>query len=136
MRTRISRRAIRSPLLAIALVAAFAGTVVATGATGFSATPLARGTLSTNVEFSTGAVKLQTKGDVDFVHSMVTIQPDGSSGWHTHPGVVLVTVAAGSLTFYDDQCRATVHAAGSSFVARGNENAGASPATAPVSCAI
>lgn len=120
MRTRISRRAIRSPLLAIALVAAFAGTVVATGATGFSATPLARGTLSTNVEFNTGAVKLQTKGDVDFVHSMVTIQPDGSSGWHTHPGIVLVTVAAGSLTFYDDQCRATVHAAGSSFVESGD----------------
>ena len=83
MRTRISLRAVRSPLLAIALVAAFAGTVVATGATGFSATLLARGTLSTDVQFNTGAVKLQTKGDVDFVHSMVTIQPNGSSGAHT-----------------------------------------------------
>ena len=105
MRTRITRRAVRSPLLAIALVAAFAGTAVATGATGFSATPLARGTLSTNVHFNAGEVKLQTKGDVDFVHSMVTIQPNGSSGWHTHPGIVLVTVASGSLTFYDDQSR-------------------------------
>ena len=113
MRTRITRRAVRSPLLAIALVAAFAGTAVATGATGFSATPLARGTLSTNVHFNTGEVKLQTKGDVDFVHSMVTIQPNGSSGWHTHPGIVLVTVASGSLTFYDDQCQATEHPAGS-----------------------
>ena len=121
MRTRISRRAVRSPLLAIALVAAFAGTVVATGATGFSATPLARGTLSTNVQFNTGDVKLQTKGDVDFVHSMVTIQPNGSSGWHTHPGIVLVTVASGSLTFYDDQCHATEHPAGSSFVESGND---------------
>ena len=121
MRTRISRRAVRSPLLAIALVAAFAGTVVATGATGFAATPLARGTLNTDVQFNTGAVKLQTKGDVDFVHSMVTIQPNGSSGWHTHPGIVLVTVAAGSLTFYDDQCHATVHPAGSSFVESGND---------------
>ena len=104
MRTRITRRAVRSPLLAIALVAAFAGTAVATGATGFSATPLARGTLSTNVSFNAGEVKLQTKGDVDFVHSMVTIEPNGSSGWHTHPGIVLVTVASGSLTFSDDQC--------------------------------
>ena len=121
MRTRITRRAVRSPLLAIALVAAFAGTAVATGATGFSATPLARGTLSTNVHFNTGEVKLQTKGDVDVVHSMVTIQPNGSSGWHTHPGIVLVTVASGSLTFYDDQCQATEHPAGSSFVESGDD---------------
>jgi quercetin dioxygenase-like cupin family protein len=58
---------------------------------------------------------------VDFVHSMVTIQPRGSSGWHTHPGIVLVTVASGSLTFYDDQCQATEHPPGSSFVEAGDD---------------
>jgi quercetin dioxygenase-like cupin family protein len=110
---------IRSPLLALALVTVFAGTALATGATGFSATTLARGTVSTRVSAHADGIRLRTSGDVDFVTSAVNIAPLGSSGWHTHPGVVLVTVTSGSLTFYDHHCRATVHEAGSSFVESG-----------------
>ena len=121
MNVKITRRAARGPLLAIGLVVAFAGTALATASAGFSAQTLSRGALTTNVQANTGEIKLQTKGDVDFVTSAVTIAPNGSSGWHTHPGVVLVTVATGSLTFYDQNCNATVHPAGSAFFESGDD---------------
>lgn len=111
--------AIRSPLLALALIAVFAGTALATDPnSGFVGTPLSRGTLSEPVHFNTGAVKFQTKGSVDVATATVAIAVGGSSGWHTHPGIVLVTVKAGggSVTFYDQTCAPTVHPAGTTFV--------------------
>ena len=113
--------AIRSPLLALTLIAMFAGTALATQASGFHASVLTRGTLSEPVQFNTGAVKFQTKDPVDFVTATVTIDVGGSSGWHSHPGVVLVTVASGAVTFYDEHCNGVVHASGTSFVESGDE---------------
>ena len=125
MERRSMRKAIRSPLLALALILVFAGTVLATAAnSGFHSTPVSRGTLSDSVHYNTGAVKFQTKGAVDFVNVTVNFAPLGSSGWHSHPGVVLVTVASGSVVVYDAHCVGTVHTAGtasSAFTESGDE---------------
>jgi quercetin dioxygenase-like cupin family protein len=121
MNRKTMRKAIRSPLLALALIVALAGTVLATPAnSGFHPAPLARGTVRESVHFNTGEVKFQTKGAVDFATNMVTLDPGGSSGWHFHPGVTLVSVASGSVVRYDAHCMATVFAAGSAFVESGN----------------
>ncbi len=107
------RRAMRSPLLALALIVLFAGTALATVASGLSASILSRGTVTTDkVHFNTGAIKFQTKEDVDIVTQTITFAAPSSSGWHAHPGVVLVTVASGSLVRYDEDCRRTVYTAG------------------------
>lgn len=113
-------KAIRSPLLALGLIVLFAGTVFATASSNFTPTQLGRGTLSRSVHFNSGAVKFQTKGSVDFVTNSVTIGPMGSSGWHAHPGVTLVTVASGSVVHYDAHCVATVYPAGTAFVESGD----------------
>jgi hypothetical protein len=58
--------------------------------------------------------------------STVTFDPSGSSGWHSHPGVVLVTVASGSVVAYDEHCVGTPHTAGtasSAFTESGDEPA-------------
>lgn len=113
-------RAIRTPFLAIALTIVFAGTALATPAANFVGTLTSRATLGDDVHFNTGAVKFQTKGPVDFITATVNIAAGGTSGWHSHPGVVLVSVVAGSLTFYDATCVASVHPAGTSFVESGD----------------
>jgi quercetin dioxygenase-like cupin family protein len=109
-------RAIRSPLLAVVLVTLFAGTALATAANGFHGTILAHGTNAPTVQINDGDIKFQTKAAVDFVEATVTIDPLGSSGWHSHPGIVLVTVASGSVSFYAADCSVIVHPAGTSFV--------------------
>lgn len=110
------RKVIRSPLLALALILVFAGSVVATGAAGFHATILARGTTSARVHVHGNHIKLQSKSALAFVTATVTIDPLGSSGWHSHPGLVLVTVTSGTVTFYEADCSSKVHATGTSFV--------------------
>jgi len=110
------RRATRSLPLALGLVAMLAGSALATGASGFHGTPLARGTTAGAMQFNVGDVKFQTKDRVDVAYATVTIDPLGHSGWHSHPGVVLVTVTAGEVTFYQSDCSFIRYPAGSSFV--------------------
>ena len=107
------RKALRSPLLAVALVIVFAGTALATAASGLTPTTLSRGTVAEEVHFNTGEVKFQTKADVDLVTQTITFAAGSTSGWHAHPGVVLVTIASGSLVRYDGNCSATTYTAGS-----------------------
>jgi len=113
---RAIRRAAHSLPLALGLAVVIAGTALATGASGFHGTPLARGTTAGSMQFNVGDVKFQTKGSVDFAQSTVTIDPLGNSGWHSHPGVVLVTVTSGTVTFYQSDCSFIRYPAGSSFV--------------------
>ena len=116
--------AIRSPLLALVLVAVFAGTVLATGPSNFVGTLLFRGTLSGSVHFNTGAVKYQTKGSTDVATVTVDVAPGGNSGWHEHPGIVLVSVKSGTITFYDKTCAGTPHPAGTTFVEANGDGPG------------
>lgn len=70
-----------------------------------------------------GVVKFRTKGAVDFVTQKITIAASGTSGWHTHPGVVLVTVASGALVRYHSDCAGTTLPAGAAFTESGRDPA-------------
>lgn len=113
-------KTMRSPLLAVAFVIGLAGAAVATPGSGFAGTILSTGTHSESVHYNTGEVKFQTKAAVDFVNQTITIAPSGTSGWHTHPGVVLVTVVSGELIRYAADCSSTILPAGSAFTESGD----------------
>jgi quercetin dioxygenase-like cupin family protein len=52
----------------------------------------------------------------------VRLGPNGQTGWHTHPGPAIVTVAKGSVTYEDaeaNRCIDTTYAAGEGFIDRG-----------------
>jgi quercetin dioxygenase-like cupin family protein len=110
------RRATRSLTLGLILLVAIAGTALATGSSGFHGTSLARGTTVEPMQFNVGSIKFQAKDRVDIATATVTFDPLGQSGWHSHPGVVLVTVTSGTVTFYRADCSFNVYPAGSSFV--------------------
>lgn len=115
------RKMIRSPLLAAALVVMVSGTVLATGSTGFHPTTLSRGTVTArhHLRINAHGIELEARGPVDIVTATTTLDAGGSSGWHTRAGVVIITVASGSVTMYDKHCKATVQAAGSAFIESG-----------------
>lgn len=53
------------------------------------------------------------------VMQQVVIAPGGYTGWHTHPGPVLVLVKAGALTLYsseDPTCTGRTYTVGQSFI--------------------
>lgn len=58
----------------------------------------------------------------DTVMQQTVIAPGGYTGWHSHPGPVVVLVKAGTLTFYagdDPRCMGRTYSAGQAFVDRG-----------------
>jgi quercetin dioxygenase-like cupin family protein len=77
------------------------------------------------IHLNSDRVKFQTKGPVDVRVQTITIDPGGRSGWHHHPGMVIVAVQTGTVTLYDTDCNATSYGAGSPngavFVEYGDE---------------
>jgi quercetin dioxygenase-like cupin family protein len=60
-------------------------------------------------------IHVRTKRPTDLVFARVTLQPDGYTGWHTHPGPLLVVVKSGTLTHHDRHCHVETYSAGQAF---------------------
>ncbi len=91
-------------------------------AVGFTSTPVGRGNLGVFHVQSKAAgydVELKSHDNTDIAVATIVFAPGGHSGWHFHPGPVLVVVKTGAITFYhgnDPTCTGTVHPAGTAFV--------------------
>jgi quercetin dioxygenase-like cupin family protein len=59
--------------------------------------------------------KLVTSGPSTFIVQDASYFPGGHTGWHSHPGILLITVTEGSLEWYDSNCGKTVYNVGDSF---------------------
>lgn len=77
----------------------------------------------------------KAKSRLDVVVRQHVYEPGGSTGWHTHPGPVFITIKEGTLTFYeydDPSCTPKVLTAGQGYVDDGHGhmvvNASAVPA--------
>jgi quercetin dioxygenase-like cupin family protein len=56
--------------------------------------------------------------------AQITVEPGGSSGWHSHPGGAIIIVKQGELTVYraiGSQCQTTTYSAGQAFIERPGE---------------
>jgi quercetin dioxygenase-like cupin family protein len=60
---------------------------------------------------------LVTEGASNIIQQEVKFSPGGTTGWHKHPGIVLLTLAAdsGPVDWYDSKCGRTVYNAGDSW---------------------
>lgn len=61
-------------------------------------------------------IKFQTKDPTDTSITRLEFGAGGKSGWHHHPGMVLVQVASGTVKVWDSSCAFKTHGAGSVFV--------------------
>ena len=73
-----------------------------TVASGFASTAVARGNAGAFHIRSTDGfdVEIKAQDNTDIAVSNVVVAPGGTSGWHSHPGPVLVIVKTGTITFY------------------------------------
>src|SRR5438105_15230133 len=93
----MSTKAVRWALLSVGLAGVVTPVTVAPGGatrpSGLTQAPLARGT-----DVSDGTIPLQVGTDVAM--AQITVDPGGSTGWHSHPGGAIIVVKQGSLTVY------------------------------------
>jgi len=60
-------------------------------------------------------VTLEDSGQSEMYFQDLVIGPGGYTGWHSHPGLLLITMQAGSIDFYNNDCVKTSYTAGQSF---------------------
>lgn len=68
-------------------------------------------------------IDINAKDTTDVAVQSLTIQPGGQSGWHSHPGPVVLQVTAGTITFYeagDRSCTPIVKNVGQVFIEEGD----------------
>jgi quercetin dioxygenase-like cupin family protein len=63
------------------------------------------------------SAELETEGAANFIVQEVKFSPGGTTGWHTHPGILLLSLAAdsGPIDWYDANCAKHVYNAGDSW---------------------
>ena len=121
------RRRTKATLVALLVLPVLAGIALATPGIGVISAPVhARGTHDGRLAVFSDKIHLKAKQgvDVDFVTQQIVIGPGGTTGWHSHPGPVLVTVKSGELTLVyadDPTCEGKTYGPGQSFVDRGDE---------------
>lgn len=98
--------------LVTASLVAFVGVAAATLSSGFTVEPIGVATIERDFKVT------QEAGDGVFI-GRATIEPGGTTGWHTHPGKAVVAVQSGELTLrraIGDECRTRTYGPGEGFV--------------------
>ncbi|MFD4034654.1 cupin domain-containing protein [Streptomyces sp. NPDC058637] len=107
---RVTLREVMLVAICVAMLGLVPAAAVATPGSGVSATVVAEGT-------SEGRLKVKApKGRTEVTFRKITVEPGGSTGWHTHRGQLIVVVKAGTLTRTLDDCSVEVTPAGTSFI--------------------
>lgn len=87
-----------TPLKCVTAVAA-AGLIISTASASppinFSGEGLVAADLNETVNINSERIKFQTKDPTDTQEVKLSWRAGGSSGWHHHPGMVIVQVASG-----------------------------------------
>ena len=103
--------------VAIALCAAFlgSGTAAATPASNFTATVLSKGTVANPAEIEALGIHYANEGPVDVIVQRGEFAGVSNTGWHQHPGLIVVTVKSGTLLVHNG-CRTATYGAGQTFI--------------------
>jgi hypothetical protein len=112
-------------ILGVGVVGTFAAVALGSVGVGFTPTNLVTANVPGQIRLNADGIKFRTKGPVDVRVQKIDIAPGGASGWHHHPGMVIVSVASGDVTFTNSDCSATTYGpglpAGSAFVENGSD---------------
>src|SRR5262245_45182786 len=98
------------------------GIVWATPLVGLTATnivgPVTLDEFRTRAETDDWGIMMRAEGYSDVYITHLKIAPGGHGGWHLHPGPSIITVRAGTATFYDecDNFQRHQYPAGTGFV--------------------
>lgn len=103
----------------------------------FTTTPLVTGNLTHKVMVRSDGVKFQTKRPTDTLVARFDFAPGGYTGWHHHPGMGIITVMSGAVTFTDSDCNSKTYGPGlpngAVFIESGDDPGQVSSATGATS---
>src|SRR3954451_5613789 len=100
--------------LALAVCGLLAAAALASPPSGLTVTTLVtKADFNEEVDLDADEIRLRTKEPTDVRVQQLTFAPGARTGWHHHPGIVLVAVESGQVTVIDARCKATTYGPGS-----------------------
>ena len=113
MRVLRSRKKWAAATVGVAVIGTFAA-AVALGSPGgrVDVSTLVTANFDNPVHLNSDRVKFQTKGPTDVRIQKLVFSAGGFSGWHHHPGVVIVAVESGALTLWESDCSSQTYGPG------------------------
>jgi len=100
---------------------------------GTSSTTIVTANFDHTAQQNSDRVKFQTKSPTDVRIQELVFEPGGFSGWHHHPGIILVSVKSGAVTLWNSDCSSTTYGPGlpdgAVFVEGGDDPVQATSAT-------
>ena len=103
---------LKTIVAACVATAGFASPSLASPPSGVTPETYVTGTLMGNDQENSDRIKLMTKDDTAVRVQKLTFAAGGYTGWHHHPGIVIVTVKEGTITMMHSDC--TTHEYGPS----------------------
>ena len=109
-----SKKALSVTIGCLAAIGAFAAVALGSaGGGGFAPEPPFVTASSLNkLNLGNDGVQLETHGSIDVRVQKIVFGPGGYSGWHHHPGIVVASVASGSVTFTQSDCSSMTYGPG------------------------
>ena len=114
----------RIVLSAVGLTAALVGVIYATPIVGLASPLFSVGQHTSDIRTrghghtatgQTFRVELETEGPATLSNQDGAYAPGGHNGWHSHPGMVAVTMVSGAIQWFDENCVETDYKAGDSW---------------------
>ncbi len=122
---KLNRKHVLAATVGGVAIGMFAPAAFGSPPSGFTPTTLVKADLDRTVHLNSDRVKFQTKDPTDVLVQKIVTDAGGSSGWHHHPGMVIVAVKSGALTVWDSNCNKETYGPGlpngSVFVESGDE---------------
>ena len=112
MRLFRSRKKWSAVFAGVAVIATFVTVALASAPSGFTPTTLVTSAFNEAVHLNGDRVKFQTKDPTDVRVQRIVIDAGGRSGWHHHPGVVIVAVASGAVIVTHSDCSSKTYGPG------------------------
>ena len=113
MRVLRSKKKWTAATIGVAVIGTLAAAVaLGSPGSGVAITTFVTANFDHTVQLNSDRVKFQTKGPTDVRIQQLVFGPGGRSGWHHHPGVVIVAVQSGALTLWESDCSSQTYGPG------------------------
>lgn len=108
-----SKRAVAAAAAGVAVLGTLAAVALGSPGSGFvGETPYVTANLASAVHVNHDGIRFDTKAPTAVRVQKFSIAPGGYSGWHHHPGMVIVAVASGAVTVWDEDCSSKTYGPG------------------------
>jgi quercetin dioxygenase-like cupin family protein len=111
-------------IIGAAAITGIVGLVFATPIVNLASPVLSLGThdgsIDTHGDFQTSEgqwfrAKLRTEGASNIEAQEAAYSAGGVNGWHSHPGIVMVTLISGTIEWFNEKCEPTTYNAGDAW---------------------